>query len=248
MKLKIYPLAALRCVYCLFLSLLCLPLIAQPVLKVGVAIPGQVAFLYKNNQGRVTGIYADTLRLIAQDIKQTLEFVPLSQARLNRLFVTGEIDLEIGVSARTKQSAALQLASVFSRPFGMVNEVIIYNPGLTFPAFILKDLKGVRVATVRGFSAPSYIIRDDFTSPLQIAKRVNRGWSQVGLMREAPALHYKKSRAMKYKISLPYESHPVSLRLHTKNTKLLGDINKTIDRYEQEGVLEEIIYKCLCGN
>lgn len=50
----------------------------------------------------MTGIYDDTLRLIAQDINQTLEFVTLSQARLNRLFVTGEIDLEIGVSAQAE--------------------------------------------------------------------------------------------------------------------------------------------------
>ena len=225
MELKAYPQIALRCVYCLFLSLLCLPVIAQPVLKVGMAIPGQVPFLYKNNQGQVTGIYADTLRLIAQDINQTLEFVTLSQARLNRLFVTGEIDLEIGVSAQAEQSVVLQLASVFSRPFGMANEVIIYNPGMTFPAFILKDLKGVKVATIRGSSAPSYIISGDFSSALQIAKRVNRGWSEVGLMREAPALHYKSSRGMRYKISLPYESHPISLRLHIKSAKLLKALN-----------------------
>ena len=79
----------------------------------------------------------------------------------------------------------------------MANEVIIYNPGVTFSAFILKDLKGVKVATIRGSSAASYIIRDDFSSALKIAKRVNRGWSEVGLMREAPALHYKSNRVMR---------------------------------------------------
>jgi ABC-type amino acid transport substrate-binding protein len=228
--------------------LLALPIFAKPVLKVGMPMPGQVPFLWINDSGAVTGIYADTLKLVAEDLQHDIEFVALSQARLNRLFAAGEIDIEIGVSEKKMQLAGLAENSVFSRPFGIANEVIVYNKNLAFPAFILKDLKGKKVAAVRGASIPDYIQRDDYASILQIAKRVNRGWSQVGLMREAPALHYKSNEGMEYKISLPYESNPISFRLHKKHQALLKTINQSIEKFEEEGNLDDVVCKYLCGS
>ena len=234
------------------LSLLCAvcsfsPLMASG-LRVGMPVPGQVPFLWIDNAGAVTGIYADTLRAIAGDLKLQLKFVPLSQARLNRHFLGGEIDLEIGVSASAEESQAMQQLSVFSRPFGFANEVVVFNPKLRFPAFILKDLKNRKVAVVRGASAPDYIVREDYASPLQIAVRVDRGGSEVGLMREATALHYQTYQSMSYKISLPYASNPISIRLHRQHQDLLKQINRSIEKFEKQGVLEEIICKYLCGN
>jgi len=211
-------------------------------------VPGQVPFMWVDKGGEVTGIYADALRTIAYDLKLELEFVPLSQARLNRLFLAGEIDLEAGVSAEFPGSEAMQQVSLFSRPFGFANEVVVFDPKLRFPAFILKDLKSRKVAVVRGAIAPDYIQREDFASPLQIAKRVNRGWSEVGLMREAPAMHYKAYMGMGYKISLPYASNPIGFRLHIQREQWLEKFNKSIEKFTQQGVFEEIVCKYLCGN
>lgn len=232
-------------VVCLVCS--CSSLLAAP-LRVGMPVPGQVPFLWIDNAGAVTGIYADTLRAIASDLKLQLKFVPLSQARLNRHFLGGEIDLEIGVSATVEESQAMQQLSKYSRPFGFANEVVVFNPKLRFPAFILKDLKNRKVAVVRGANAPEYIIREDYASPLQIAIRVDRGWSEVGLMREATAVHYQTYQSMSYKISLPYASNPISIRVHRQQQDLLGAINNSIEKFEKQGVLEEIICKYLCGN
>lgn len=235
---------------CLFASLLGVmaPAIGQNVIRVGMPMPGQPPFLWQTEQGIVTGIYADTLREVIKGLPLKLEFIPLSQARLARLFVAGDVDIEIGVPSGIKESSLLAGVSLFTRPFGIANEVIIYNSGLSFPAFILKDLKGKTVATVRGAVAPNYVVRENFTSALQIAKRVNRGWSQVGLMREAPALHYKASNSLNYRISLPYESNLISFRLHKNRSELLRKMDLNIEKLELSGGLEDIICKYLCGN
>jgi len=222
--------------------------VSAEVLRVGMPAPGQVPFMWADKSGAITGIYADALRAIAFDMKIKLKFVPLSQARLNRLFLDGEIDLEIGVSVDTPGSQAMQQVSLFSRPFGYANEVVVFDPKLRFPAFILKDLKSREVAVVRGAAAPDYIKRENFASPLQIAKRVDRGWSEVGLMREAPAMHYKAYLGMKYKISLPYASYPIGFRLHSQREALLVKLDSSIEKLENQGVFEEIVCKYLCGN
>ncbi len=218
------------------------------VIRVGMPVPGQQPFFWKNTAGEITGIYPDTLRAVAEELGLPLEFIPLSKARLVRHFMIGELDMEIGVSPQIKDPAAMAIVSKFSRPFGIANEVIIYDPKLSFPAFILKDLKDQKVATVRGSVAPSYLIREDFSNSRQIALRVNRGWNQVGLMREALAMHYKSDLKLDYKVSLPYQSNPISFRLHYQRRELLIKIDTSLERLEREGVLEEIVCKYLCGS
>lgn len=216
-------------------------------IRIGVPQPDVIPFFWQDSEGHFQGIYADTLRLIADRLSLTLEFVPLSQARLKLYFEQGYIDIEAGVIADQSEDYPLQQASLFSRPFGIVNEVIIYRPELSFPVFILKDLKGRRVATVRGTSVPDTLIREDFNNQWQIAQRVHRGWNDIGLMKEATALFYQSSEQLNYIISLPYASSPVSLRIHQKRKDLLAPINRTITQLEQNGQLEALVCHYLCG-
>lgn len=238
--------------FILFFFVLCLSKVAlaedKTALRVGMPVPGQQPFFWQNEAGEIAGIYPDTLRAVATELKIPLEFIPLSQARLVRHFMIGELDLEIGVSPQIKDPSEMAIVSKFSRPFGIANEVIIYDPELSFPAFILKDLKGQKVATVRGSVAPEYLVREDFSNSRQIALRVNRGWNQVGLMREALAMHYKSALNLDYKVSLPYQSNPISFRVHYQRRELLAQIDAILERLEREGVLEDIVCQYLCGN
>jgi len=215
--------------------------------RVGMPLPGQVPFFWRDDNGHYTGIYADTLRVIADEIGIELEFVPLSQARLVRHFGLGEIDLEAGVSRDQQLGDSLQHLSLFSLSFGIANEVIIYNPELSFPVFILKDLSGKRVATVRGSTVPEYIDRENFASERQIALRVHRGWNDIGLMKEAQAIHYQRSLDLNYQISLPYQSNPVAFRLHVQRAELLQPMNRAIEKLDQQGLLKDIVCRYLCG-
>lgn len=238
----------------LLLCLMLLPQLspAQPpsspeLLRVGMPSPGQVPYFWRTEAGNFEGIYADTLRLIAQNLGIDLQFIPLSQARLRRHFVAGEIDLEAGVPVNLDTSDSLRQVSLYSRPFGIVNEVIIYRPELSFPVFILKDLKGKRVATVRGSSVPDNLIREDFSNQWQIAQRVHRGWNEIGLMTEVSALRFRQEGGLDYEISLPYASHPVTFRLHQSRGDLLDGMNASIEKLEQQGELERVVCKYLCG-
>lgn len=215
-------------------------------LRVGIPIPGQIPFFWRDGAGLYQGIYPDTLRMMATDLSLTLEFIPLSQARLRRHFEIGKIDIEMGVSNKIDDPEKLQRVSLFTRPFIIVNEVIIYRPELSFPVFILKDLAGQRVATVRGNTVPDNLIREDFTNEWQIAQRVHRGWNDIGLMKEAVALHYQREEKLNYQTSLPYASNPVSFRLHTHKKMLLEPMNSSIQRLEKEGALENLVCKYLC--
>lgn len=216
-------------------------------LRVGMPLPGQVPFFWRDDSGAYKGIYADTLRLIAAELRIELEFVPLSQARLRRHFIVGEIDIEAGVSTNLEVPPELQRVSLYSRPFGIVNEVIIYRPELSFPVFILKDLEGRRVATVRGTTVPDSLIREDFSNQLQIAQRVHRGWNDIGLMKEDMALLYRREKDLNYEISLPYVSNPVTFRLHSAKRALLKRMNRSIARLEKQGELDRVVCKYLCG-
>lgn len=231
---------------------------ADQVLRIGMPKPGVVPFFWQGPQGDFRGIYADTLRLIAHrlehEIKEpvTLEFIPLSQARLLRQFEAGEIDIEAGVVPQPPDpgadpSSRLAGLSLFTRPYGVVNHVIIYQPELSFPIFILPDLKGQLVATVRGSQVPPGLVREDFSNQWQIAQRVHRKWNEIGLMTEAVALYYQHSEQLNYKISLPYASKSVSFRLHQQRKALLDPINRVIDQLEVEGKLEQLVCDYLCG-
>lgn len=227
---------------------MCQPLVqAGEKIRVGLPQPGQVPFFWRSDSGGYQGIYPDTLRLIAQKLKLELEFIPLSQARLLRHFTVGEIDIEAGVTPHTAADKALAQVSLFSHPFGIVNEVIIYRPELSFPVFILKDLAGQQVATVRGMSVPAYLIREDFSNEWQIAQRVHRGWNNIGLMKEALAMHYQRENKLSYNISLPYASNPVAFRIHREKQHLLQGMNRSIEQLEKSGKLKEIVCKYLCG-
>lgn len=231
---------------------------AEKVLRVGMPKPGVVPFFWQDTQGSFRGIYADTLRLIAKGLEAELqqpvrlEFIPLSQARLLRQFEAGEIDLEAGVVPELPDpgadpSSRLAGLSLFTRPYGVVNNVIIYQPELSFPIFILPDLKNHRVATVRGSQVPAGLIREDFSNQWQIAQRVHRKWNEIGLMTEAVALYYQHTEQLNYKISLPYASNSVSFRLHRQQSSLLEPINRVIGQLEESGQLEQIVCHYLCG-
>jgi len=216
-------------------------------LRVGIPLPGQEPYFWRDDAGEYRGIYVDVLSLLAEDMGLQLSFVPLSQARLLKHFEIGEIDIEAGVSPHSDDSPALARVSLFTRPFGLVNEVIIYRQELSFPVFILKDLKGRRVATVRGASAPAWLERENFASEWQIAQRVHRGWNDIGLMKEAVALHYQRSGKLNFQISLPYASNPVSFRLHRSLESLLPGFNQRIAALEKSGQLDDIVCRYLCG-
>ncbi len=236
---------------CLSILLLCLlglsGLSQAQTLRVGMPLPGQQPFFWRDDAGQYQGIYADLLRQLAQQMALELQFVPLSQARLLRHFELGEIELEAGVTRQPIERRGLRQVSLFTRPFGLVNEVIIYRPELSFPVFILKDLKGKRVATVRGAAVPGWLVREDFANEWQIAQRVHRGWNDIGLMKEAVALHHQRRARLNYQISLPYESNPVSFRLHRSQAGLLAEFNRQIERLEHSGELDAIVCKYLCG-
>jgi len=230
----------------LFIALFSLNIMAEP-LRVGMPTPGQVPFLWQDEAGDFKGIYADTLQQIAASLDLELTFIPLSQARLVEHFIQGELEIETGVSLPGAGRQALEKVSLYSRPYGLVNEVIIYRPAFSFPAFVLSDLKGLKVATVRGAEIPAYIDREDFAGQIQVAHRVARGWNDVGLMREAAALHYQRSLGLDYQISLPYASNQVVFRLHQSRAGLLEAINQQIDRMQQDGSLDDIVCHYLCG-
>lgn len=234
-------------VWALALTVMFSPLSHAGNLRVGLPIPGQIPFFWQDEAGEYQGIYVDTLRRVADDLNVELEFIPLSQARLRRHFIAGEIDIETGVSLNLEVPPELEAVSLYSRPFGIVNEVIIYRPELSFPVFILKDLENRRVATVRGTSVPDNLIREDFANQWQIAQRVHRGWNDVGLMKEVLAFRYQREGGLNYEISLPYESNPVVFRLHTARKSLLQPMNASIARLEAEGELERLVCKYLCG-
>ncbi|MCV6588247.1 MAG: transporter substrate-binding domain-containing protein [Marinobacterium sp.] len=244
----------LRLFFVVLLSCLALPVLALPLpLKVGMPLPGQVPYFWQDDGGEYRGIYADVLRQLVAGLDIELQFVPLSQARLLRHFEMGEIDLEAGVTGwaetapQAGENLALRKVSLFTRPFGLVNEVIIYRPELSFPVFILKDLKNRRVATVRGSVVPGWLVREDLANAWKIAQRVHRGWNDIGLMKEAVALHYQRSAGLNYRISLPYQSNPVSFRLHRSRAELLPEFDRRIARMERSGELDEIVCRYLCG-
>ncbi len=230
----------------LLLALLSLPAGAE-TLRVGMSLPGQVPFFWQDESGVYRGIYVDTLALIAAEIGVELQYVPLSQARLLKHFEIGEIDIEAGVSATEPGNPALRAVSLFTHEFGLVNEVIIYHPELSFPTFILSDLRGRRVATVRGAEVPAYLQREDFADERQIALRVHRGWNHIGLMKEAQALHYQRTLALNYEISLPYASNPVAFRLHLQRAQWLAPMNQAIAKLKADGTLDRLVCKYLCG-
>lgn len=242
--------ATRRRLYSSFFTLLLLLLSRDSLagaLRVGIPTLGQIPFFWQDEAGEYQGIYPDTLRLVAADLQRPLVFLPLSQARLRRHFEMGEIDIEMGVTDKVEDRAALKEVSIFTRPFSVVNEVIIYRPELSFPVFILKDLAGQHVATVRGNTVPDNLIREEFTNEWQIAQRVHRGWNNIGLMKEAVALHYQKKHNLNYETSLPYASNPVSFRINIKEKEIVNAMNSSILRLEKEGVLEQLVCKYLCG-
>jgi len=180
-----------------------------------------------------------------------MEFHYMKQDMLIGGFNRGVIDIEPGIAPSWRPSKKEQSISVFSEPFILLDDVLIYPPGnvvLEIPTFDdLYKLKKLIVGQIKGFHVPDGLNVYKVSDELTIARMVDKRRLDAGFMNAFVAIFYQQKNGYKYGVSPPYASTPVSMRIHHNRKKWLTPINEAIIRFKKDGTLRQIIEHYVSG-
>ena len=216
-------------------------------LIVGLPEPGRVPFFWIDDAGAFQGSYIVLLRKIGAMIGVRMDFVMMPQSRLIAGFNAGRLDLEPGIAPSWRPSKEEKAISIYSAPFMEMEDVLVFRQGISSSGIakgvdLPTRLKGLKVGQVRGFFVPPGLEVMDAMSEEQIAKLIQSGKLDAGLMNRQVAAWYKGKLHYDFSISASFASTPVSFRLRAEKLDLLAPIDKALAELQRRGELERILH------
>ncbi len=141
-----------------------LPAQAQNIDKVRIAIGQDFSpFEFVDDEGKATGLVADTWRLWSQKTGIEIEFIPLPWAETLEAVRDGRADLHAGLNKSTERDAYLD----FSRSIFATNVALFFPTGLGF-SHKTNQLAGFEVGVLEG-SFEEGLIRERFPKAKVVA-------------------------------------------------------------------------------
>jgi ABC-type amino acid transport substrate-binding protein len=244
LRCRRHPSGRTSCAVLGLVAALSLPIRGE-TLVVGLPDPGRVPFFWEDPAKGFQGTYVELLKRIAAKVGFTVEFRLVPQARLIAEFNAGMIDVEPGISPSWRPSAEENALSRYSAAFMNMEDVLIVPGGRTPPRVTstadLARLDGLRVGQVRGFFVPAGLHVIECVDEGTIARQVDAGFWDVGLMNAEVARWYKARKGYRYEISAPYASTPVALRFHVRCGTRVEPVNRAILDLRKSGELRRIL-------
>jgi polar amino acid transport system substrate-binding protein len=197
------------------------------------------------------GIFMDVFASVSKITGDTFKFVHQPIARGLFEFDEGRIDIEPGVNPNWRKH--LKVVGLYSVPYAMSEEVIVFAPGykkeVNGPADLLDDIVGI----ARGFSYPRFdaafstdsIIRVNNVSQTHLMEQLLKSrFTQifVGLN----TIRYFQATRPEYRvleIGNVVDEQQVMMRVHPKNAELLPRLNAAIEQLIDHGEIKGIYDK-----
>ena len=194
--------------------------------------------------GEPGGIEVDLVRAVAAKVGAPLSFKTLDVTEGRQGFLTGDVSVDCCLAKIWFPGPENDAAQVFSDPLYRLMEIWFFPPKKSFPIETTKDLKGKRVATIRGFTYPG---QDDFGTRVDgadvegVIKLLLNGKADVAVLERHAAKHVIDREHLKVEFGPPYYDVMVRLRLHRSLAAWLPKVNQAIAELKAEGGVEAII-------
>ncbi|MRI32055.1 hypothetical protein EOPP23_03450 [Endozoicomonas sp. OPT23] len=217
-----------------------------PPIKVGLIETGRPPYFWpKDSQKESSGFYIDLLEAISKQAGIRFEYRYLPQARLRRLMVENDLDLEPGIDPIWRQEPIEVINSVYSIPFFLSDEVIMSHKPMSQTINKLSDLKKGKLCRILGFNYDENTQHESVTvlSEEKIIAMLLRKRCDYGVIPLDIASHLShKSKVALYR-SEPLSIYKLSMRLNKEKAHLLPEIDKAIETLIDTGIVDKLLSK-----
>lgn len=201
-------------------------------------------------QGK-SGIYQDILNEVSKisGIKFDIKYYPY--ARVAYLFNLGAIDIEPGVFPGWVQNQ--KVPGVFSVPFGMIKDVLVFGTGKKIKVSKVTDLKGKTIGLVRGYSYPNLkkmieakeLTRIDGVDEAQLLEMLSYGRFDQILISKAVAQYniHENEKYRKFEVGDELGNYEITLRIHPDKKEILEKVNAALLKMLKAGTISKIYLK-----
>ncbi len=195
-----------------------------------------------------TGIVKDVFAALANETGDTFEYILLPYKRALYNFEIGKIDIEpMSNPVWRKHSAVL---GVYSIPFAVSEQIILYNSKYYRPVNLPEDLLGKTVGTVMGYTYPVYgpyfadgrIKAHPLSNENKLIKMLLAGRLHQSIMNKDFALYRIKTEHLKDQliISEPCNMVDMMIRFHPSKKDAIPKFNKAISKLLKDGTIKKI--------
>ncbi len=175
----------------------------------------------------------------------------LSVKRSKKAFDEGLVQIEccVNIAWRKEQPAA----SVWSDTVLVVEEILVFPLGKAFNFESIKDLKGRKISTIRGYGyvGDHLFTRSDSVSNVSQIRKLALVRAEAGIIDKAELSYIKKHipelKAQWSAIELGpvINRSELKVRIHHSREDLLQPINLAINEMKQKGIIKEIVNRYL---
>lgn len=231
------------------LSLTSMYATAKPVEPLTVALMdgGRPPYYWMSSEGSLTGIYVDLLKLIEKHsgINFTFKFMPQSRIRLR--MISGNIDIEPGISVTWRQKPGEKESAVYSQVFMSSEEAWVYSTRHELSALDNEEIETLKPCSIHGFDSitiqkkPEPEIRA--LSEQQIIQLIEKGRCDYALMPLDVYSYLNGNSTFRVQIGRPHINYNLRFRISKQHAHILPDINKALAILIDNGEVERLLVK-----
>nr|WP_235727734.1 transporter substrate-binding domain-containing protein [Maridesulfovibrio frigidus] len=195
-----------------------------------------------------TGIIKDLFAALVKDTGDTVEYVRVPFKRALYQFDEGKIDIEPMSNPIWRKSSSLK--AIYSIPFAVSEEILLFNADKYFPVNSPEDLLGRTVGVISGYYYPVYtpyfaderIKPHPLRSENKLIQLLLAGRLDQALMNKDFAQYQIKTQnlAGKLMVGEPCSVLDMMIRFHPSKKNAVPRFNEAIQKLLNDGTIEQI--------
>ncbi len=210
-------------------------------------------FAFYDEQHQLKGIAVDIARELAQRTHNQLQLELYPAKRLNQLFDTRQLDINIADSPLwNPQPTPTQIR--FTRRYMEIREYLYFARDHGSKARSVDELKDLDIGLILGYAYPKLeplfvsgqLRKHEYADEATLLKLLQRHRLDAIVMDEVLFNHLVQQNpqlAHQYQQGLQLSTAPLALKLHNVNDKLMHELDEALLQMEQEQVIQQIIQR-----
>ena len=208
-------------------------------------------FAFYDQQHQLQGIAVDIARELAQRTQNQLQLELYPAKRLNQLFDTQQLDINIADSPLwNPQPTSMQIR--FTRRYMEIREYLYFARDHAINAQRVDELKDLDIGLILGYSYPKLeplfvsgqLRKHEYNDEETLLKLLQRHRLDAIVMDDVLFHHLVQQdpqRAHHYQRGIQLSTAPIALKLHSSDDKLTQQLDAALLQMDQEQVIKQII-------
>jgi len=240
-----------------FLFLIILPLAAihatakpsshSKPLTVGLIDGGRPPYYWKSDNGNLTGLYIDLLKLIEDRSSLSFTFKSTPQSRIRLRMISGNLDIEPGIDPIWRQELGEQENSSYSMPFMASEEAWVYSKHHELSKLNHKEIEKLKPCSVHGFNVTDIQKKPErevkALSELQILRLIELDRCDYAIMPLDVFSYLSNNTSFHVHMTRPHVSYQLSFRINKQHIDILPELNKALAALINNGSVERLVIK-----